>query len=490
MNMPAVSDLKLTLDKCRIARSFRLADGMPGASLNKLVITKFGEYDAIDDFKFLGGSAKLREIKSIDVENIKTITSFEGIASAVEGGNILKIVINTMQFGAKVNIESFSGLPGKIEWLSIDNATVTKHAADGAKEHFPEISKHLQFSCKNSEPEILDPMFKTAWVKAQDGCDFYYNEKRGYAEFDTSAFEALHKDKSPSRFMGLPKKDFNTVRLDLNLSPRNKYECKAFQTCKIGFSSENVFDPGEIPLMQNADRIFSLLHGPSKMLDKWDYAVIDNGRIMCFDKNTLGFAERQYTALPSFKYICLDDATRLPGADAEQVLQCFFKTRKEDFPNTAALVLTERFRGEKISGIDAPDLSVRIQPRALKISLTEISGCKFKSLSDKRVYGRGAVKPEDTDLVLRNCAFTDNVNVYAKAVYDCAISSTKRNDNIDNMKIYVSDGIFNTSINEPYLSGVRIFATRLENCEIASCSTVCITGVGNMSKVKTEFRQL
>lgn len=134
MNMPAVSDLKLMFDKCSIAHSFRLADGMPGASLTKLVITKFGEDDIIDDFKFLGGSAKLKEIKSVGVEGIKTIASFEGLASAVEGGNISKIVINTMQsLNAKVNIESFSGLPGKIGLFSISNVVVTKHAAESAK---------------------------------------------------------------------------------------------------------------------------------------------------------------------------------------------------------------------------------------------------------------------------------------------------------------------------------------------------------------------
>lgn len=79
---------------------------------------------------------------------------------------------------------------------------------------------------------------------------------------------------------------------------------------------------------------------------------------MCFDNDTLGFAERQYTALSFFKYICLDGATRLPDADSEQVLQCFFKTRKEDFPNTTTLVLTERFMGTKISEVDAPDLGI------------------------------------------------------------------------------------------------------------------------------------
>lgn len=333
-------------------------------------------------------------------------------------------------------------------------------------------------------------MFKTAWTKAQDGCDFYYSEKRGYAEYNMPAFDALHKDKSPSRFKGLPKKDFNTVRLDLNLSPRNKYERLAFQTRKIGFSSENVFDPGEIPLMRNIDRVFSLLHGPTKMLDKWDYAVIDNGRIICFDKDTLGFAERQYTALSFFKYICLDDATRLPGADAGQVLQCFLKTRKEDFPNTTELVLTEKFRGTKISGVDAPDLGIYIYPRGSKMSLAEISGCKLKSLNDRRARERSAVKPEDTELVLKNCAITDNVNVYAKAVYDCDIRSTRPSDNNVYMKIYVSDGIFNTSIDESYLSGVWIFAPRLENCKIASHSTIRITGASNMSKLNAEFRQL
>lgn len=360
MNMPAVLGLSLIFDKCSIAHGFRLADGMPGASLKKLTINHFGEDDIIGDFNFLSGSAKFREIKSFEIDKIKTIESFEGLASAVEGGNILEISMNAAQgaSGVSVKVESFSGLPGKIESFSINDFVVTKHAAESAKQHFPEISEYSSLYCRNAEPEILDLMFKTAWVKAQNGCDFYYSENRGYAGIDKSAFEALREDKSPSRFKGLPKKDFDTVRLDLKLSPRNKYECKAFRSCKVGFSSENVFDPGEIPLMRNADRVFNLLHGPSKMLDKWDYAIIDNGRITCFDKDTLGFAEPQYTALSFFKYICLDDATRLPGADAEQVLQCFFKTRKEDFPNTTALVLTERFRGTKISGVDAPDFSI------------------------------------------------------------------------------------------------------------------------------------
>lgn len=269
MNMSAVSGMTLMFDKCNIARGFKLADGMPGVSLNKLVITRFGEDNTIDDFKFLGGSAKLKEIKHIDIEGIKTITSFEGLASAVEGGNIPKIIINVTQaYNTKINVKSFSGLPGKIESLSIDDVIVTKHAAESAKEHFPEISKYLSFYCENTEPEILDLMFKTAWVKAQDGCDFYYNEPRGDASINKSAFEALREDKSPSRFRGLPKKNFGTVRLNLNLSPRNRYECKAFQSCKIGFSSANVFDPGEIPLMRNADRVFSLYHGATKMLDK------------------------------------------------------------------------------------------------------------------------------------------------------------------------------------------------------------------------------
>lgn len=92
--------------------------------------------------------------------------------------------------------------------------------------------------------------------------------------------------------------------------------------------------------------------------------------------------------------------------------------------------------------------------------------------------------------MLKNCTITDNVNVYAKAVYDCVISSAKRNDNNVYMKIYVSDGIFNTSIDEPYLNGVWIFAPHLENCKIASRSTIRITGTSSMSKLNAEFRQL
>jgi len=78
-------------------------------------------------------------------------------------------------------------------------------------ELFPEVSTKLALNIKNTEQEILVPMFRTIWTKAQDNCKLEY-EETGKHVFDTLNIEpiskALKDDKVPSRFSGLPRKKF------------------------------------------------------------------------------------------------------------------------------------------------------------------------------------------------------------------------------------------------------------------------------------------
>ena len=106
-------------------------------------------------------------------------------------------------------------------------------------------------SINNTEQEILVPMFRTIWTKAQDNCKLEYEES-GKHIFDTLNIEpiskALKDDKVPSRFNGLPRKKFESQKINLDLSPRNMYEERSFLSSDVGFGDSGVFDPQKIPL--------------------------------------------------------------------------------------------------------------------------------------------------------------------------------------------------------------------------------------------------
>jgi len=101
-------------------------------------------------------------------------------------------------------------------------------------------------SIKNTEQEILVPMFRTIWTKAQDTCKLEYEES-GKHGFDTLNIEpiskALKDDKAPSRFSGLPRKRFASQKINLDLSPRNMYEERSFLSSDVGFGGDGMFDP-------------------------------------------------------------------------------------------------------------------------------------------------------------------------------------------------------------------------------------------------------
>ena len=94
-------------------------------------------------------------------------------------------------------------------------------------------------------------MFRAAWAKSQDACAFEYEES-GKHVFDTLNIEpvlnALKDDKVPSRFSGLPRKNFASKRIKLDLSPRNMYEEKSFLSSDSSFNDAGLFDPSKIPL--------------------------------------------------------------------------------------------------------------------------------------------------------------------------------------------------------------------------------------------------
>lgn len=112
---------------------------------------------------------------------------------------------------------------------------------------FPQVTTQLALDNRDTELEILDLVFRAAWTKAGPECKLRYSESHASYSAGLSLTDAL-EDKAPSRFKDLPKKKLKLVDISLDLSPRNRYEEKAFLHGESGFSSAGVFDPSLIPL--------------------------------------------------------------------------------------------------------------------------------------------------------------------------------------------------------------------------------------------------
>jgi hypothetical protein len=79
--------LRLIFTKCAIEDSFKLGDALGGASLQRLEIdrgTDGEETRVIKNFKFLGGTSKLKRITELSIENAKLVESFEGLSESLE----------------------------------------------------------------------------------------------------------------------------------------------------------------------------------------------------------------------------------------------------------------------------------------------------------------------------------------------------------------------------------------------------------------------
>ena len=72
----------------------------------------------------------------------------------------------------------------EVENLTITTLRIPKEAIKNLDLAFPTVSAKLQISIKNTEQDILVPMFRTIWTKAQDTCKLEYEES-GEHVFDT-----------------------------------------------------------------------------------------------------------------------------------------------------------------------------------------------------------------------------------------------------------------------------------------------------------------
>ena len=477
--------LRLTFSKCTFEDSFKLGDALGGASLQKLVVdrgTAGEDSKATKDFKFLGGTSKLKSITELSIGNAKMIESFEGLSESLEEQKIQTIFIQDIGwYGDGVQINSFKGLPAEVENLTITPLRTTEEAVKNLNLSFPTVSAKLQISIKNTEQEILVPMFRTIWTKAQDTCKLEYEES-GKHIFDTLNIEpiskALKDDKVPSRFSGLPRKKFASQRINLDLSPRNMYEERSFLSSDVGFGDSGVFDPQKIPLFQNESKLFDLRHGSYYLNDR-SYAMVKDGRIVCFSPN-MDIIEGPFTKEKSgsrrwWDTICLDDGEHGPDFSLDEALKVFLATRKTDFPEVETLVLMDGFTGKNISNIDEPDLSLRLS-RGGCPNLVEVSRCKLAALQDERgkTLHWDDKKTFESQTVYKDCVFSEGSKLEAKAVYNCTITQPEKDKEwisghggVAAIQISAKEGVFSSKLSSKSL-GVRVESPVVEGCDIES----------------------
>lgn len=477
--------LRLTFSKCTFEDSFKLGDALDGASLQKLVIdqgTAGGDSKSIKDFKFLSGANKLKNITELSIGNTKAIESFEGLSELLDQQKMQTIFIQSAGWnGDGVQINSFKGLPAEVENLTITTLRTTEEAIKNLDLAFPTVSAKLRISIKNTEQDILVPMFRTIWTKAQDTCKLEYEESGDHV-FDTLNIEpiskALKDDKTPSRFSGLPRKKFASQRINLDLSPRNMYEEKSFLSSDVGFSDTGVFDPQKIPLFQNESRLFNIGHGSYYLKDK-SYAMVRDGKIVCFSPS-MDVIEGPFTKEKSgnrqqWDTICLDRGEHGPDFSLDETLKVFLATRKTDFPEVETLVLMDGFTGKTISNIDEPDLSLRLSRDGCP-NLVEVSSCKLAALQDERgkTLHWDDKKTFESQTVYKECVFSEGSKLEAKAVYNCMIIQPEKDKQLINghgkvaeIQIFANEGVFNSKLSSKSLR-VRVESPVVEGCVIES----------------------
>ena len=479
--------LRLTFSKCIIEDSFKLGDALGGASLQKLAIdrgTAGEETKTTRDFKFLGGANKLKSIGELSLGHAKVIGSFEGLSESLENQKIQKIFIQDIGwYSDGVQINSFKGLPAEVENLTLNPLKTTEEAVKDLDRVFPKVSVKIQVSIKNTEQEILAPMFRTIWTKAQDTCQLEYDES-GKHVFDTLDIQpiskALKNDKVPSRFSGLPRKKFASQKIHLDLSPRNMYEENSFLSSDVGFGDSGVFDPQKIPLFQNESKLFDLRHGSYYLNDK-SYAMVKDGRIVCFSPSMDiiegPFTKEKFGSRQWWDTICLDDGEHGPDFNLDEALKVFLATRKTDFPEVETLVLASGFTGKTISNIDDPGLSLRLS-RGGCPNLVEVSRCKLAALQDERgkTVHWDDKKTFESQTVFKDCMFSEESKLEAKAIYNCTIAQPEKDKNwisghsgAPAISIFSTEGIFNSKLSSKSL-GVRVESPVVEGCVIESGS--------------------
>lgn len=478
--------LALDFSSCTIDDTFKVGDALGGASLEKLVVYggTTGESKTITDFKFLGGVSKLKNIKELTVSNSEVVKSFEGLAESIEDQKIQKVFIWGYNYHSKeFKIESFRGLPSQIDDLTINDLLTTQEAAKDAISIFPQVSQKLNLSVKNTEQEILAPLFRAVWSKAQDSCDFDYHES-GKHVFDAvnskPIFDVLTEDKTQSRFKGLARKKFSKIRMNLDLSPRNLYEEKAFLSGDSGFSGgAREFDPTKIPLFQNESKLFTLRHGEYYMQDSI-YAMVDAGKIICFspslEMTTGPFGRYEEDRRDSSWYcVSFDDGEHGKDFSLDEALKVFLETRKSDFPITSTLVLGKGFTGKSISDVDEPDLTLKLSRNGCP-NLVEVSRCKLAAFSDERgkTLNWDDKMSFESQTVFRDCMFTEESLLEAKAVHNCSLTQPEKDANwitrrrgIPAIKVCASEGIFNTKLSSSSLA-VEVVSPVIEGCIIES----------------------
>ena len=477
--------LRLTFSKCTIEDSFKLGDALGGASLTKLVVdrgTAGGDSKSIKDFKFLSRANKLKSIAELSIGNAKMIESFEGLSESLEEQKIQIISISDIGwYGDGVQINSFKGLPAEVGTLKINPLKTTEEATKDLDKVFPKISIKLQMSINNTEQEILVPMFRTVWTKVQESCQFEYEES-GKHIFDTLNIEpflkALKDDKVPSRFSGLPRKKFESQKINLDLSPRNMYEERSFLSSDAGFGDSGVFDPQKIPLFQNERKIFDLSHGSYYLNDR-SYAMVKDGRIVCFSPS-MDIIEGPFTKEKSgnrlwWDIICLDNGKHGPDFSLDEALKVFLATRKTDFPEVETLVLMNGFTGKTISNIDEPDLSLRLARDGCP-NLVEVSRCKLAAFQDERgktLYWDDK-KTFESQTIYKDCIFQEGSKIDAKAVYNCTITQPEKDKDwiykhggVAAIQISAKEGIFSSKLSSKSL-GVKVESPVVEGCVIES----------------------
>ena len=474
--------LRLTFSNCAFEDSFKLGDSLGGASLAKLVINgTIGENTkTIKDFKFLGGMNKLKRITNLSIETAKVIESFEGLSESLEDQKIQTIFINNYQYGDNIQINHFKGLPPEVENFIITRLKTTEEAVKNLDLIFPIVSTKLEINIRNTEQEILVPMFRTIWTKAQDNCEFEYIES-GKHVFDTlniqPVLKVLKDDKVPSRFSGLQRKKFVSQKINLDLSPRNMYEEKSFLSSDVGFGDSGVFDPQKIPLFQNERKIFNISYG-SYYLNERSYATVKDGRIVCFSPS-MDIIEGPFTKETikgrSWDTICLDASEHGPDFNLDEALKVFLATRKTDFPEVKTLVLNDGFTGKTISNIDDPGLSLRLSRNGCP-NLVEVSRCKLAALQDERgeTIHWDDKKTFESLTIYKDCVFSDGSKLDAKAVYNCTIGQPEkdkewvsRHGGVAAIQISAKEGVFNSKLLCKSL-GIVVKSPVVESCDIES----------------------
>ena len=474
------SGLRLVLSRCTVESTFQLGDALGGASLQKLAITGGtggGSTSSIEDFKFLGGASKLKSISELAVTSTSIVGSFEGLSESLEQKKIQSIEIAVRSYYSdSIQINSFRGLPNEVENLAISGFKTTAEAAKDINEAFPRVKSKLMLSIKNTEQDVLIPVFRAVWTKTDETCQLWYNEA-GKHVFDTLNIEpitrALSNDKTPSRFKGLQKKHFAKQDITLDLSPRNMYEERSFLSSDAGFSGSAGFDPSKIPLFQNVSKIFCLNDGD--YLSHGTYAMVQDGRIVCFSPRMdiiPGPFTKESSSSNRWTNICLDRGEHGPNFSLDEALKVFLATRKSDFPETSALTLSKGFTGKTLTGIDEPDLTV-VLARDGCPNLVEVSRCKLAALQDER--GRtlhwNDKKTFISQTVFKDCVFstpkdkTSSCQIEAKAMHNCEVHAKKAESrSTETIIINALEGVFSCKFLTD--GGVRISSPQIDNCII------------------------